>query len=188
MFKAYLLVPDVAFTNYIKKKKEDYDDGDYKVTENSLMAKGSLKHKILVKEEKYNVPTKKEQNIIALSADFDELKSKNADLTAQLNEKRQKSKKPKADAADAEKWAWKKVPPASGASSTKVVNTKTYHWCVKHAMWTKHTPADCNLEDPDMPAPPTITTVPSESVPTGQVARALAAIQDQETGSIFQDE
>ena len=105
-------------------------------------------------------------------AEFDDLKSKNADLTAQLNEKRQKSKKPKGEAADVEKWAWKKVPPSSGASSTKFVNTKTYHWCVKHAMWTIHTPADCKLAYPDMPAPPPSTTPPSNSVPTGQVARA----------------
>ena len=85
LFKAYLLVPDVKFTNYIQKQKDNYDDGDDKFTDNSLMATGSLKHKILVKKGKYNVPTKKEQNIIALSAEFDDLKNKNADLTAQLN-------------------------------------------------------------------------------------------------------
>ena len=188
LFKSYLLVPDMKFTNYIQKQKDYYDDGEGKITENSLMAKGYLKHKILVKEGKYNVPTKEEQKIIALSAEFDELKSKNSDLTAQLNDKRQKRKKPKSDAVDAEKWAWKKVPPASGASSTKVVNTKTYRCCVKYAMWTIHTPSDCKLADPDMPAPPPSTTAPRKSVPTGQVARALAVIQDQETGSIFQDE
>ena len=115
------------------------------------MAKGSLKHKILIKKGKYNIPTKEEQKIIALSAEFDELKSKNTDLTAQLNKKRQKSKKPKADAADAEKWDWKKAPPASSALSTKIVNTKTYHWSVNHAIWTMHTMSDCKLEDPDMP-------------------------------------
>ena len=80
LFKAYFLVPDVTFTNYIQKQKDDYDDGDDKVTENSLIAKGSLKHKILFKEGNYNVPTKEEQRIIALSAEFDELKSKKADL------------------------------------------------------------------------------------------------------------
>ena len=58
LFKAYLLVPEVKFTNYIQKQKDDYDDGDKKVTDKSFMAKGSLKHKILVKEGKYNVPTK----------------------------------------------------------------------------------------------------------------------------------
>ena len=69
------------------------------------MARGSLKQNILVKEGKYNVQTKEEQKVIALSDEFDELKRKNADLTAQLNGKLQKSKKPKAEAADAEKWA-----------------------------------------------------------------------------------
>ena len=64
------------------------------------MAKGSLKHNILVKEGKYKVPTKEEQKIISLSAEFDDMMNKNADLTAQLNEKRQNIKKPKADAAD----------------------------------------------------------------------------------------
>ena len=173
MFKSYLLVHDVTFTNYIQKQKDDYDDGDDKVTENSLMAKGSLKHKILVKEGKYNIPTKKEQKIIALSAKFDEPKSKNADLTAHLNKKHQKSKKPKSNASDEEKWAWKKAPLTSGASSTKVANTKTYHWSINHAMWTIHTMADCNLTDPDMPAPPSPTTSPSNIVPTGQVAMGL---------------
>ena len=177
-FNAYLLVPDVTFTNHIQKQKDDYDDGYVKVTENFLMAKGSLKHKILSKEGNYNVPTKEEKNIIALSAEFDNLKNKNANLTVQLNKKRQKSKKTKADAADAEKWAWKKVPPASSASSTKFVNTKMYHWCVKHTMWTINTQADCKLVDLDMPAPPPSTTAPSRSDNTGHVERALAAIQD----------
>ena len=58
LFKTYLLVPDVTFTNYIQKQKDNYDDGDDKVTENFLMVKGYLKHKILVKEGKYNVTTK----------------------------------------------------------------------------------------------------------------------------------
>ena len=57
LFKAYCLVPDVTFRNYIQKQKDDYDDGDDKVIDNSLMKKGYLKYKILVKEGKYNVPT-----------------------------------------------------------------------------------------------------------------------------------
>ena len=97
LFKAYLLVPDVTFKKYIQKQKDDYDDGDDKVTENVFMAKGSLRHKILVKKGKYNVPTKEEQKIIDLSAEFEDLKNKNADLIAQLNEKREKSKKHKTD-------------------------------------------------------------------------------------------
>ena len=60
-------------------------------------------------------------------AEFDALKRKNADLTAQFNKKNHRSKKTKADATDAEEWVWKKSPPASGASSTKFFNTKTYH-------------------------------------------------------------
>ena len=59
------------------------------------MAKGSLKHKILVKEGKYNIPTKEEKKSIALLAKFDELKSKNADLTAELNKKCQRARKPR---------------------------------------------------------------------------------------------
>ena len=84
-----------------------------------------------------------------------------------------KSKKTKADAADAEKWAWKKAPLASGALSTKFANTKAYHWYINHAMWTIHTMDDCNLTDPDMLVPPPSTTSPSKSVTTGQVAKGL---------------
>ena len=76
LFKAYLIFPDMTFTNYIQKQKDNYDDGDDKMIENSLMAKVSLKHKILIKEGKYNVQTKEEQKIIALSDEFDELKRK----------------------------------------------------------------------------------------------------------------
>ena len=64
LFKAYFLVPDMTFTNYIQKQKDDYDDGDDKVTENSLMEKVSLKHIILVKEGKYNVPTKENKGLL----------------------------------------------------------------------------------------------------------------------------
>ena len=48
--------------------------------------------------------------------------------------------------------------------------------------------SDCKVTDPDMPVPLPITTSPIKSVPTGEVARALASIQNQETVSILQDE
>ena len=51
------------------------------------MAKGYIKHKILVKERKYNVPAKEEQWIIALLADFDDLKKKKRRLNCTVKRK-----------------------------------------------------------------------------------------------------
>ena len=84
----------MTFKSYIQKQKDDYDDGDKTFTENVLMANGYLKHKISVKEGNYNVPTKEEQRIIALSAEFDDLKNKKANLTAQLNKNGKRARYP----------------------------------------------------------------------------------------------
>jgi hypothetical protein len=42
--------------------------------------------------------------------------------------------------------AWKKVAPKNNEATTKTVNSKTFHWCSKHKMWTVHKPTECTLQ------------------------------------------
>ena len=70
-------------------------------------------------------------------------------------------------------WAWKDVPPPAGSPQTKVVETKTYHWCLNHLACTLHTCEDCCME------------APASKTPNAE-ALAVAAIADDQ-GSIFHD-
>jgi hypothetical protein len=41
--------------------------------------------------------------------------------------------------------AWKKVAPKPGEPTTKVVNSKMYHFCPNHKAWCIHTVNQCTL-------------------------------------------
>ena len=92
-----------------------------------------------------------EQQIAAIRAEFCGMQK--AKVKGQEHEKSKKEKQAekrgkgkKGKQADKDKWAWKKVAPREGMKRGKQVSGKTYHWCVKHKLWTLHTPEECQLE------------------------------------------
>jgi hypothetical protein len=181
IFTALFAVPDAAFKAYIDRIKDLYDEGEEHVTEDYLMGKAEVKSKVLEREGNYNMPTKEDEKIIALSAEFDKVKSQNAELSRQLASGKNPLNKAGGDDAPARKprtntgkWAWKDVEPPTGSPHTKTVEKKTYNWCPKHNAWTLHLPSACRL---------------GEAVKTDetQINQALSAIADDQ-GNIFQDE
>jgi hypothetical protein len=74
-------------------------------------------------------------------------------LTAQLQEQvtaytaRWSGQSPNTQQDMDRKYAWKKVPPKSGESSTKKMlvdgKHKVYYWCPHHLEWTIHKPSEC---------------------------------------------
>jgi hypothetical protein len=180
IFTAYFVVPDATFKAYIDRIKDLYDEGEEHVTEDYVMMKAEVKSKVLEREGKYIMPTKEDEKIIALSAEFDKVKSHNAELSKQLASG--KRSKPSSDGGarrprpNTGKWAWKDVEPPTGSPHTKAVDGKTYHWCPKHSAWTLHLPSACRMGE----------AVKTDE-PSSQVNQAIAAIAD-EQGNLFQDE
>ena len=189
VFAALGIVPDATFKAYIDRIKDDYDDGDERVTVNYLMEKAEIKSKVLIRENKYIMPTKADEKILALSAEFDKVLAQNTELSKQLTNKRKPSSEDPQSGGGGDRqprpntgeWAWKNVAPAAGAPTQKKVKTKNYYWCPKHLAWTLHKPDACRLETAVPPAP--AATPPA---PAGQIAQALSAIAD-EAGNIFHD-
>jgi len=151
LFKAYLNVADQSFVEYMKKKKDDYDEGTTVLEPETLMTHALNKYHILVQERKWKSMSPQDEQLVALKAQYEQLRDANLRLarsisgkkTTKGDGKKQKGKKGKQQQKQQE--PWKKEPPKDGDPQTKIVNNKTYNWCSQHEAWTFHTDADCRL-------------------------------------------
>jgi hypothetical protein len=135
LFRAYLAASDNDFVDYIKAKKFAHIDRTAPETPESLMAKALAHYEAAVERKMWNAPNVKDAKIIALTAENASLKGKKAkDATSAGRRSKNQGK-----------WAWKDVKPVAG-ETTKVFNSKTYHWCKWHKAWTEHNPVDCTLQ------------------------------------------
>ena len=168
LWKAYLNVSDRDFVEFIKRKKDAYDEGE-DIHADSLMLMAENKYRTLIQEERWNSLSPEQTQIIALTAQLSKLKdgrlklgkgsqknkkgndkaskpdNKNErDQEGKKHGKRNRRRKGKND----EKWAWKKVPPKDGEKLEKEVNGIKYYWCHDHGLWTltKHTDETCYLK------------------------------------------
>jgi len=159
LFKGYASASDEAFTRYIQRKKDAYDEGE-NVTEESLLKDAINKFNNLKLEGKWNALSADQEKLVALQAEFKVLKDKSIKLSSNLNakknekesqqygksnEKKGGNKKKKRGSNNPASWAWKKVPPKDGEPTTKNRDNKTYHWCQDHSAWTLHDPEKCEL-------------------------------------------
>jgi hypothetical protein len=154
LFKAYLSVADQNFVEYMKKKKDDYDEGTTVLEPETLMTHALNKYHIsLVQEKKWKSMSPQDEQLVALKAQYEQLRDANLRLARSISAK--KSSKGNCDGQKAKKGRkqqqkqqepWKKEPPKEGEPLTKIVNNKTYNWCSHHQAWTFHTEADCRLK------------------------------------------
>jgi hypothetical protein len=151
LFKAYLNVADQNFVEYIKTKKNAYDEGTTNLEPETLMTFALNKYHILVQEKKWKSLSPQDEQLVALKAQYNELKDANLRLSKSLiNNKpnspaRGKGKQNKKKGQrQVEKW--KKEPPKDGETHTKTVNKKVYHWCKAHKAWTMHSNNECCLQ------------------------------------------
>ena len=73
LFRGYKAASDRAFVDYIKRKQEDYEEGDT-MTAADLMDKAVLKYKSRVEKGIWNAPTEDQQRIIALEEELKQVK------------------------------------------------------------------------------------------------------------------
>jgi hypothetical protein len=148
LFKAYANASDREFKQYIKKKEEEYDDGD-DIPPTVLMQKALTKYKTLVEKGKWNAPSDEETKIIALEAQLKKLTRKptTGDSKGKSNNKTAGNKGRKDNNKDQKKEntkpAWMTVKPKEGEPKKKTVDDKEYFWCHKHESWGRHKAEDC---------------------------------------------
>jgi hypothetical protein len=80
LFLAYAAVEDKEFKDFIKRRKQDYDDGKEVITVEALMDQALNKYNQLVQDGTWKAKTPEEQQLIALTAQLKEAKSKIAEL------------------------------------------------------------------------------------------------------------
>ena len=145
LIEAYEIVPDKQFQKLVDKKRDEFEEGT-DVSVPNFMHSFLTKFKDLVRDNRWQAPTAEEAQIVALSAQVEQLQKANGHLKkATKKNERGGSDRSKKRSDDDPKYAWKKVKPKQGESKTKVVNGKTYHWCDKHKAWTLHTNNECRL-------------------------------------------
>jgi hypothetical protein len=135
LFKAYKVVPDHNFEDFVKRTEEQYDQGDNNITADRLMDMSQNKFRVLVDRKEWNAPTADQEKIIALETQI-------ATLKKSLSGK----KKPKDDKDTSKRRdppAWKLKPPGPNEKPVKEVKNKKYHWCTNHKMWCIHSTEQC---------------------------------------------
>ena len=140
LIKGYETVPDEKFKDLIERKRDAYEEGE-DISEKMFMATAKAKYMARKQSELWNAPTIEQEQILALTAQIDSLKTKANSTTAKKTSDKA-SKKQNSSTKDS---AWKKIAPKSGDSQTKTLNSNTYNWCPHHKQWTVHDPAECRL-------------------------------------------
>ena len=164
LWKAFSVASDHEFVQYIKRKKDLYDEGA-EITPDSLMRDAENKYKTLIQEEKWNSMSTEQTQIVALSAQVKKLSDNRVQLSNKSKRKgkgksdeksptksnsgkgKGKSGKKKGKGKSNDKWAWKRNPPKEGEKDEKLMNGTRYFWCPHHSLWTltRHTEENCNV-------------------------------------------
>jgi hypothetical protein len=192
LFAAYEAVEDEKFNIYIGMKRNQWEEGALQgLTTNVLMTNAENYYKVRVQQEKWQAPTKKDEQILALKA---LLKEKEQTRNDGNGKQGKKSREEKAR-VDKERHPWKYIAPKEGDSNTKEVSGFTWYWCSKHNKWGGHKETDCrgvgafthkgknvaypatNGSDNTSTAASTVTT------PSVQVNKAYMSLSDD--GSLF---
>jgi hypothetical protein len=143
LFKGYEAADDVEFRDLVRRMVNDYEEGK-DVTVNNLMVATDMKYRARMLNKKWSAPTKEQEQILALTAHVEQLKSsqKMPKLVPGGGKKPPGGKKPKKD----NKWAWKDVLPKDGEPRTKLFEGKQYHVnCPYHKdQWVCHTNDECS--------------------------------------------
>jgi hypothetical protein len=83
LFKAYLNVSDEAFVRYIELKKIAFEDGQ-NIKPDALMSLALNKYATLKQQGKWKALTPTDEKLVALSAQFNDIKDKNLKLSKAL--------------------------------------------------------------------------------------------------------
>jgi hypothetical protein len=169
---AYSTSSDNDFREYIKQKRNMYEDGAIVMTLESLMKNAVNKYDLKTQDGSWNAPDDRDASILALQTQVKHLTKKRtvaptppALVPTPLTPKNRRL-------VD----LWKYKQPKKG-ETTKKVGNKTYYWCPNHEAWCIHKLSECLLQTPkpiDAEANATITENDNEDQIT--MLKALQAI------------
>ena len=146
LFKAYENVNDDNFLEFIRRKKNAYEEGDNPgLTPRQLMTLARTKYQTLIEQKKWQALSARDQKLIALEASVNKLKDSKR-KAVQTDQKKQSAKVKTDKTTDTDK-GWLTIGPKSGQPEVKEVNGKTWYWCKWHQKWStnkNHTSATCN--------------------------------------------
>jgi hypothetical protein len=146
LFKGYLRAKDDTFREWVRIKKLEYNDGTYNINPNGMdFMNAARKHyKDLLLAKEWMKMDEKQQSILALQTEIDEVKAQTATPARGKRKNDGYSKQ-----TGSNEWAWKKVPPRPGEPKKKKYRGKTYYWCNNHKLWCLHKPSECKLQNDD---------------------------------------
>ena len=136
LFKGYMCVTDSSFVEFIKRKKDAYEEGEIELTPEQLMESAANKFNALKQSGRWQQASEQDEKIIALQAKIKLLEEKRNKKTKNKTKEKGNQKKP----------AWLTTPPKDGESEEKTSGGKTYYWCARHGKWSLnsgHTTATC---------------------------------------------
>jgi hypothetical protein len=151
LFKGYFAVPDTDFKDYIKRKKEDHDEGATTTSE-QLMLMADAKYKLRLEYGDWNVANPQEEKILALQAKVAQL-SKRKPNGNSTRDPKGKGKPPEKGSGASAKPAWMdKAPPSDDMKipfKPREWKSKPWYYCCKQTggkcagVWRVHKPTDC---------------------------------------------
>jgi hypothetical protein len=143
LFKGYMICNDKEFVGYIKRKQDQYEEGE-QIDPGSLMKKPADKYKTLLQKGTWHAPDANEQKILALQSEIKELKRKGG--KGKSNDKpsarpdRNQNKKPQ--------WFFKR-PKSTELKKPKKWKDVNWYCCHKDTggkcdgIWRQHKPSEC---------------------------------------------
>jgi hypothetical protein len=141
---ALLTITQPDFRQYINSIHHSTHDG-VEVSSSQLERRATQLYRTMVEAKTWDMPTKADKALIAMEATVKK-------AAADKDKKKTKFEMP----------AWRKIAPAAGETPTKVVNTRTWHWCGLHKMWCGHLESDCRAKPAGADAAPPPTSATSE--------------------------
>ena len=144
LFKAYLVVPDKTFSNYIIKKKDEYDEGAT-MTADTLMIWAKIKYDIIQEEGKWNAPTDEEQKILALQTKISQMEKRHP--IRNTNKNTFQSKRTLPPYKNKPEW-FKTEPKMEDKHKSRTWYGHQYFWCGESTggkcnRWRQHKPHMC---------------------------------------------
>lgn len=200
LFLAYLEVEDSTFKKFIKRRKEEYDDGKEEITVQSLMDQALNKFNQLNENKTWKTKTPEEQQLIALTAQHKEAKDKIAELSKSKSSSSAKAKSTKETPTDKSssanngkhksksltkdklpQWRFERT----GNQTKMTSEDKTYFWCEFHGYWCSHEEKDCKAKKKKGDKPKSDSSKDSgSSVPSAlNNAKALIAVTKASDGN-----
>jgi hypothetical protein len=136
LFKGYKAASDKTFVAYIKKKEDEYDEGQNILPKN-LMTLTAHKYKILKEKNEWEAPSAEEEKIMALEARITKMVKDNQSS----NKTKSTSKTSKPASKD---MSWKYIEPPDADKGKPITwNNKEWWWCKNHKAFVRHKPDEC---------------------------------------------